>query len=136
MPLDLAKKQWQLAGWRPNAWMLRPSVEPVGIHAPEVGPVPAIIPASVQHNLLRAGIIEDWNVGLNSSACEWVEHRHWEFFTHLDAIPAGKSVRLEAEGLDHSGWILIDLKIVATFEGALKRHRVDLTEAIADGKPH
>jgi beta-mannosidase len=136
MLIDLTKQQWQLAGWRPNAWMLRPSFEISGIHVPEVGPIPAHIPASVQHILHQANVIPDWNVGLNSAAIEWIEHRHWEFFTQLESIAAGTPVRLEAEGLDHSGWIIVDNTIAATFSGSLVPHRIDLTNALADGKPH
>jgi beta-mannosidase len=116
--------------------MLRPSTELTGIHVPEVGPVPARIPASVQQILHEAGIIEDWNVGLNSNACEWIEHRHWEFFTQLEPITPGTPVYLEVEGLDHSGWIVVDNAIAATFESSLVRHRIDLTKAVSDGKPH
>ena len=65
MLIDLTKQPWQLAGWRPNAWMLRQSTEITGIHVPEVGPVPARIPASVQHLLHEANVIHDWNVGTN-----------------------------------------------------------------------
>lgn len=136
MLIDLSHQDWQLAGWRPNAWMLRPSTELAGIHVPEVGPVPARIPASVQQILHQANVIQDWNVGLNSNSCEWIEHRHWEFFTQLEPIVAGTPVRLEADGLDHSGWILVDKEIVGTFTGSLRPHAFDLAEALADGKPH
>ncbi|HTL27886.1 MAG TPA: hypothetical protein VL282_01635, partial [Tepidisphaeraceae bacterium] len=136
MLIDLAKHQWQLAGWRPNAWMLRPTTDLSGIHAPELGPIPATIPGSVQQNLHQAGLIEDWNVGLNSTHIEWIEHRHWEFFTQLEPIAPGTAVQLEADGLDHSGWIIVDNRIVATFTGSLRTHAFDLGEALADGKPH
>jgi beta-mannosidase len=136
MLIDLAKQQWQLAGWRPNSWMLRQSTDLSGIHVPEVGPVAASIPASVQHILHQANVIPDWNAGLNSGAIEWIEHRHGEFFTQLEPVAPGTPVRLEADGLDHSGWIIVDNRIAAQFSGSLVPTRIDLTEALADGKPH
>lgn len=134
--IDLLKKQWQLAGWRPYAWMMRQSLETGDFHQPEIGPVAATVPGSAHTALLASRLIEDWNVGLNSNKCEWLEHRHWEFSTELAPVTPGTAVRLDADGLDHSGWILIDASIVAAFEGSLVRHRFDLTAHLADGRPH
>ena len=104
----------------------------------EVGPIPARVPGSVQQALLEAGVIADWHVGVNSRACEWIEHRQWDFGAVLPAgtVPAGERVVLDAQGLDYSGWILIDAKKVARFEGALVPHRFDLTEHLSDGAEH
>src|SRR5438105_649653 len=133
--LDLSRQPWKLSCYRLNAWILRPSVDNPGHHAPEFT-VDARVPGSAHTALLAAGIIKDWNVGLNSRDREWLEHRHWEFFTQIDPIALGTPVALEADGLDHSGWIVIDTSIAAEFEGALIRHRFDLSEKLADGKPH
>src|SRR3954468_14701054 len=133
--LDLTKQPWKLACFRPNAWMLRPNVVDPGHHAPEFT-VDAIVPGSAHTALLAAKIIPDWSIGTHSRDCEWLEHRHWEFYTQTEAIAPGTPVMLEADGLDHAGWIVIDTAIAAEFEGALLRHRFDLTEKLADGKPH
>jgi hypothetical protein len=45
-------------------------------------------------------------------------------------------VTLEADGLDHSGWIIVDNKVVATFTGSLRPHAFALGEVLADGKQH
>src|SRR2546421_472579 len=72
----------------------------------EIPGVPACIPGSVQGALLEAGIIPDWNVGLDARLCEWVENRHWVYTARLpdEWLEAGKCVRLHALGLDYSGW--------------------------------
>lgn len=133
--IDGAKLSWTLEGWRPYSWQL--GRESGGLR-PEIGPVPARVPGSVQEALLQAGLISDWREGLNFLACEWVEHRHWIFETILPAGAAapGDSVALAAEGLDYSGWVLVDGKEAARFEGALTPHRIPLGAGMADGQPH
>jgi len=138
MIIDLTSRCWNLQGWRPHYWELRKSSETKNQFVPEFGPYPAVVPGSAHTALRKAGAIPDWNKGRDSLACEWVEHRHWEFFTEFCAgeLPNGVPLVLHADGLDYSGWILIDYKIVATFHGALLRHRFDLSQQLADGKAH
>lgn len=135
---NLSQKQWYVEGWRPYAWMLGRSMETNAHIVPDIGPVPACIPGSVQNALLTAGILPDWSEGVNSRQCEWVEHRHWFFETLLtpDDIPAEGPLVLEAEGLDYSGWIVVDGKQAARFEGALITHRFDLREYLTPGQEH
>jgi beta-mannosidase len=135
---DLAKLQWTLSGWEPNAWRLRRSME-LDIHLhPEIGPCPARVPGSVQAALLAAGLLPDWNQGLNVYACEWTEHRHWEFSTQLPAnwFKLAQAARLRCQGLDYSGRILIDAVEVAAFSGALLPHEFDLTPHLTPGRAH
>jgi len=138
MTIDLTSRRWQIQGWRPFYWELHRSSEIQNEFAPEFGPYPAVVPGSAHTALRRAGVIPDWNKGRASLECEWVEHRQWEFFTDLRAgeLPAGIPLVLHADGLDYSGWILVDHKIVATFHGALIRHRFDLSPQLGDGKAH
>ena len=127
---------WILRGWRPFAWRLSTSME-IGVDLqPDVGPVEATVPGSVQQNLLRAGILPDWHVGLNSRQCEWVEHRHWDFSTILPAgsLPEGERLFLCAEGLDYSGWILLNHTEVARFSGSEVPHAIELTEHVTNGR--
>ena len=124
--LDLTTQPWKLACFRPNGWRLRPSVDHPSVHRPEFT-LDAIVPGSAHTALRAANLIADWNVGTKSRDCEWLEHRHWEFYTSLDAISPGTKLTLEADGLDHSGWILVDTAIIGEFEGCLLRHRFDLS---------
>lgn len=134
--IDLSELSWTLRGWRPYYWRLVQSVEAATQLETDVGPVPARVPGSVQQALLEAGIIEDWHVGTNSRRCEWVEHRHWQFTAELPALEVQGPIVLDAQGLDYSGWMLIDGKEAGTFSGALLPHRFDLTAFVNDGQPH
>jgi beta-mannosidase len=136
--IDLAALDWQWLGWRPWMWKLRASLETGRPLMNDIGPMPASVPGTVQKALLDAGLIEDWNVGMNSLACEWAEHRHWELLTRLPtkALAGARKIVLDAHGLDYSGWILVDNQQVATFKGVLKPHRIDLADHLADGEDH
>ncbi len=138
MRIDLSKMSWRVAGWRPYAWQLARSSEPGSVSNADIAPVSAVVPGSVQAALRIAGLIPDWREGLGSLGCEWVENRHWEFFTDIEAgvVPAGARVVLRADGLDYAGSILVDNSPVADFRGALVRHRFDLSGALADGRAH
>src|SRR3954463_7740161 len=138
MRIELSKGRWQLRGYRPNYWHQRGAVEHAGNYQPQWGPIAAKVPGSAQTALQEAGMLPDWNVGTNSLLCEWVEHYQWEFRTNLKPVKLGAGERavLHCDGLDYSGWIGIDNKIVATFSGALIRHEFDLTEYLTDGKAH
>ncbi|MBN2312169.1 MAG: hypothetical protein JXR94_24535 [Candidatus Hydrogenedentes bacterium] len=136
--VDLSGLDWTVAGWRPFCWKLGHSAETDWAMGPDVGPIEAAVPGSVQEALLRAGLLPDWNEGVNSRACEWVEHRHWQFETVVPAgsVGRGEQARLMASGLDYAGWVLVDGQEVDRFQGALTSHRFDLTESLGDGKEH
>ncbi len=135
--LDLSKLNWTLEGWRPFAWRLERSRETGGALKADVGPIPARVPGSVQENLRREDLLPNWNVGLQSRACEWTEHRHWLFEAELPSrAPGSGPVVLAADGLDYSGWILVDNVEVAAFQGTLVPHRFNLGESVTDGQPH
>lgn len=131
---ELSTLSWKLEGWRPFWWKLARAAGSV----PEVGPFDAPVPGSVQEALYRAGVLPDWNAGVNSRACEWVEHRHWIYETVIPSGWAGEgeSACLVAEGLDYSGWVLVDGEEAFRFEGALVMHPFDLGTRLGDQKEH
>ncbi len=93
--IDLAACEWRLFGWRPYFWRLGRSME-LGM---KLYPMSAPFPRSfrvAQTALLAEGMVKDWNRGLDSQGCEWVENRHWEFSTLLPAglVPSGLPVTL------------------------------------------
>jgi beta-mannosidase len=106
------------------------------IFYPEVGPIAALVPGSVQTALRAADLLDDWNIGLQSRGASWVEHLQWEFRSRLRSglVADGESIVLCADGLDHSGWILIDSEVIAEFCGTLEAHRFDLTAHLTTGK--
>lgn len=130
--LDLSRCDWSLTGWRPFAWKLRKSAETGGFLLPDHGPYPARLPGSVQENLRREGAIPDWNIGHQSLAIEWVEHRQWMFTTRVRVEAAtGGEIDFCADCLDHAGWLLLDGAVVAEFEGAQLPVRLPLGSVAA-----
>ena len=145
MLIDLTDLPWTLIGWVPNtpAWLRSGGQDPTAADpnyrkfqcTPEI---PAHLPGSVQDDLLRAGLLPDWNVGLNAPLCEWVEHRHWEYRCQVTVPSAweGSRILLCADGLDYSGQVMVDGRTVAHFSGMLMPHEFDLTKALKAGRTH
>jgi hypothetical protein len=129
--LDLSTLEWKLCGMRPFQWKVYSKKWGA------IAPMKAHVPGTVQNTLLQNGQIDDWRYGMNSRLCEWVEHRHWDFSTAVPAgsFRAGERVFLHAE-LDYWGWVLVDGKDVARFEGALAPHVIELTGHLTDGAAH
>lgn len=129
---DAGALEWRLTGLSPFQWQWERGARPEGPWTADVGPVPARVPGSVQQALRQAGVLPDWNAGLESRACEWVENRHWLFETTLpDAWFAdGARHTLVCEGLDGNGWVLFNGRELGTFAHAFLPHRFDLTPAV------
>jgi len=105
---DLSELEWQVAGYDPCEWQRDKSME-IGAKSKAAIPhVPATVPGSVQKALLDACLLPDWNIGLNSWLCEWVENRHWIYETVLpdEWLAQGKTFRLRCLGLDYCGCIV------------------------------
>ncbi|NOY81746.1 MAG: hypothetical protein GXP31_12185 [Kiritimatiellaeota bacterium] len=127
---DLSGLEWRLSGWHPHYWRGTVSVESGMRLAPDVGPIPARVPGSVQQALREAGILRDWNVKLDSRICEWVENRHWVFETTLPGEwtrGPGRHV-LECSGLDYRGAVLVNGREVGAFCNTFIPHVFDVTD--------
>jgi beta-mannosidase len=132
---DLGALDWTLAGWTPYVWRQQRSIESGMSLNAEVPAAPACVPGSVQGALRDAGIIPDWNVGLESRAAEWVENRHWVYTARIPDswCDGGSSVRLRALGLDYSGWVLVNGQEAGSFRGSFTPHTFNLTPLIRSG---
>jgi len=132
---DLAQLDWELTGWHPHYWRGTVSME-LGMELdPDVPALPATVPGSVQQALRESGVLPDWNVGLNSRQCEWVEQRHWVFETELPAswTEGEGRKRLCCEGLDYQGVVLVNGAQAGAFCGTLVPHEFDLTDLLEAG---
>lgn len=127
---DLSQLDWTLTGWIPYLWRLERPVEINSCQSAEISTISANVPGSVQTALLSAGIITDWNYGLNFRECQWVENLHWVYEAKIsdEWIANDISFRLECLGLDGSGWIRINGKDIAEFSNSFVPHVFDLTE--------
>lgn len=125
---DLAALSWRLAGYIPYQWRFERSMETGEALNAEVPGLPVRVPGSVQQALREAGLLPDWNVGLNSRECDWVENRHWVFETAIpdEWVKPGVPVRLRCDGLDGPGWIMVNGKEAGSFASTFVPHRFDL----------
>jgi len=88
------------------------------------------IPGSVQMALKNAGIIEDWNIGLNCNKIEWIENRHWLIAGRIpDSWVADEHSKtiLECKGLDYKGLVMVNGKEAGRFENAFIPYTFDIS---------
>ena len=129
---DLSALPWTVEGYTPHLWLFEWR-HGVGFGSSsrciDVRPVPAQMPGSVQGALRAAGILPDWNIGVNARECEWVENRHWIYRVRIpDAwLDAVAGIRLECQGLDYAGWLFVNGREAGTFNGTHIPHKFDLT---------
>jgi len=128
---DLSKLPWKLSGCMPFLDKFDKIEDIRRMDEAEVGPILAPVPGSVQMALLNAGVIKDWNVGLNARENEWIENRDWIYQVGIpdEWIRDGQEIRLNCAGLDYAGEIWLNGQTVRPFEGSFTPHSVDL-------KPH
>jgi len=126
---DLSQLEWKLSGWTPHVWRTDRTMEVGTSPNAEVPSIPAKVPGSVQAALRDAGIIPDWNMGLNYRECEWVENRHWIYEAVIpdEWIMPGLTYRLNCLGLDYCGEVLLNGSLVSEFKGSHVPHVFDLT---------
>lgn len=133
--IDLSEMRWTVTGYVPYEWQHGYS-QVIGAGPKSFTPtVEATVPGSVQQSLLRAGLLPDWTIGLQASACEWVENRHWLYEMTLPAgtLQAGRRYRLVCLGLDGCGDIHVNGRQVCRFDNAFVPHTVDLGEVLKPG---
>ncbi|MBI2841878.1 MAG: hypothetical protein HYX78_00605 [Armatimonadetes bacterium] len=100
----------------------------------EIPSTSARVPGSVQYSLRRAGLLPDWNIGLNARACEWVENRHWIYEVDIpgDWIEPGKMHRLRCLGLDYRGRVILNGESVGSVIGSYVPHEFDITPYLCE----
>jgi beta-mannosidase len=128
---DLSDLSWKLAGFPPYLWKIKnlPDIEQSA--DAEIRPIDAPVPGSVQLALLKAGVLQDWNLGLNARGAEWVENRDWIYQTSIpdEWVQQGQRIWLRCAGLDYVGNILLNGVVILPFKGSFVPYEVDL-------KPH
>jgi beta-mannosidase len=127
LPLD--GNDWTLTGWYSNQWHMSRSMELNLSLLPVVPAVAASVPGDIQQDLLRAGIVSDPNIGLNSRDNEWVNNREWvlEKRFAVDEACLGQRCELVFEGIDYAGEIYLNGERLASFEGMFKPARIDVS---------
>ncbi len=124
---------WTLTCYWPHFWRMgRAENAGFGSASP---PLSATVPGAVHTDLLAAGLIPDWQNGLEAFKSEWVSNREWSLRRTV-TVPTDFEGRitLECDGLDYSGHVLIDGRVTADFEGTHLRHGFDLTGLVRPGQ--
>lgn len=130
---DLSKLDWKVAGYVPDVWRQEKTMELGVASMAAIAPIPAPVPGSVQKALLDAGLVPDWNIGLNARQCEWVENRHWVYEVTLpdDWFTGDARFRLRCMGLDYRGTIRLNGDNVGAFKGSHIPHVFELSPHLA-----
>lgn len=126
---DASGLDWNLWGYRPNSWRMNFDFNNFTGSWAELMNVPFKMPGSVQNALKSAGILPDWNIGLNNTACEWVENRHWIIASKIPDtwIPKdNENFVLQCDGLDFRGILMVNGKEAGQFGNAFLLHTFNL----------
>jgi beta-mannosidase len=125
--------EWKLWGFTPQSYRSSQFI-PDPKRNSETRGIPAPVPGSVQMALKNAGIIKDWNIGLNHNDCEWVENRSWMYSAKIpdEWIRGRKVVRLVCKGLDDNGVILINSREIGQFNNTHIPYTYELTAFLGD----
>jgi beta-mannosidase len=126
---NLSQLHWQLAGFVPEQWRFSNLGDIAASAFSDVPALPARVPGSVQEALRVAGVIPDWNNGLDARQCEWVESRQWVFQAKLPAkwVKNARQLHLRCDGLDYAGWVYVNGHEAGAFRGAFTPHVFNLT---------
>lgn len=125
---NLSGLEWKLWGFTPESYRTSQFIPNPKRNAETRG-IPVSVPGSVQMALKTAGIIKDWNIGLNHNDCEWVENRSWMYSAQIpdEWLTGNKVIRLVCKGLDDNGVILINGKEVGQFNNTHLPYTFELT---------
>ncbi len=121
---------WTVTGFWPWTPLLGRSME-TGFALGGVTPtISAKVPGSVYDDLIRADLIKDPEIGLNSLECEWVANRWWVYECKFPTPTANENKRsiLVFEGIDYEAIIFLNGKQVAEHKGMYTSCRIDLTD--------
>ncbi|MBU4285652.1 MAG: hypothetical protein KKD76_01980, partial [Verrucomicrobia bacterium] len=95
--------------------------------------ISATVPGCVQHDLVKAGMINDPYKGLHDLSCEWVMLRDWIYrrkFRIPSALISYSEIVLRFEGLDYSGKVFLNDRCLGNFEGTFLPVEFDITDVV------
>ena len=128
MRYSLNECDWILRGWNKNQWTYLRIMETGTQMIPPIPAIKATVPGSIHEDLLRAGLIEDYNYGLKTLNMEWIENREWSYETKftIGSDNFDKYI-LCFDGIDYSGCVLLNNNRILDFEGTHLSWEVDVT---------
>jgi len=131
---NVSSLNWKIWGYRPESWKMDFNFSELTGPKAEYINIPVKVPGSVQKALKDAGIIDDWNIGNNYIAIEWIENRHWIFVTEIpdEWINKESNVILHCLGLDDNGVIMVNGKEAGKFNNTFIPYKFDITPFLKD----
>lgn len=118
---DVSSLDWRLWGYRPNVWRMNFNFEHLEGSWAEYVDIPMELPGSVQAALLKAGLIDDWTIGIDYRNNEWIENRHWLVVTEIpDAWIEDRkgNIEIHCKGLDYKGSLMVNGNEAGRFNNA------------------
>ena len=118
---DASGLEWKLWGYRPNVWRMNFNFESLSGTWAEIQGIDAAVPGSVRNALKKAGLVPDWNIGIDYTASEWIENRHWLFAAKIPdewVAVNRENVVLRCNGLDYKGLVMINGREAGRFDNA------------------
>ncbi len=125
---NLGQLEWKLWGYRPYVWRMNFDFDRLSGTWAEYPNIPFRVPGSVQQALKNAGIIPDWNTGLNFTEIEWIENRHWLIAANIpdEWVTEKENLVLSCKGLDHQGILFINGQEAGRFHNAFIPYSFDI----------
>lgn len=98
--------------------------------------LPAQVPGDIHLDLQRAGLVGDYNIGLNAQEQRWVEEQYWLYRRTFDAPAdaAGKRAWLVFEALDLCARIFLNGEEIGSHANRFVPCRLDVTGRLREGK--
>lgn len=97
--------------------------------------IPAVVPGDIHLDLMRAGLICEPLIGMNSTRYRWIEEKDWWYrrkFTVEDSF-IGKKMELVCDGLDLTADIWLNGEKVGSANNMFRQHRYGVTHLLKTG---
>jgi len=94
--------------------------------------LPAIIPGSVQSNLLQLNKIEHPHIANNEEKITWIEEEQWQFKTsfNIDKLDKSKTYELIFYGLDTYAEAYVNEELILSADNMFRKWKVEVTDII------
>ncbi len=98
--------------------------------------LPAQVPGDIHLDLQRAGLVGDYNIGLNAQEQRWVEEQYWLYRRTFDAPAdtARKRAWLVFEALDLCARIFLNGEEIGSHANRFVPCRLDVTGRLREGE--
>lgn len=122
-------------------WDLAEATSDLNANSPEVADLKwkrVQMPATVQYALFKAGAAENPWFGDNWKKLQWIQDRDWYLRRRFQTPSAwgGRHLRLRFDGMDYTGAVWLDGKLLGTHEGMFGGPTFDVSAAAAPGAEH